>query len=131
AVPRALLRRLRREPADPAAAAALGRASGRTPAECAAWSARAQRRGGLLLAMTDAAEGRRPPGPGTTLLALVYDQVYPRVVEAPIYPLSRRPETRLLAAGAAALVLALAVAGLGLSRRARRAAGPRPPAAPG
>jgi hypothetical protein len=59
---------LRREPDDAAAAAELVRRSGRTPRELAAWSARFGRTQGLFLAMMDADEGRRPPGPGTALL---------------------------------------------------------------
>jgi hypothetical protein len=87
---------LRREPDDAAAAAELVRRSGRSPQECAAWSARTLRRVRPFLAMTDADEGRRPPGLGTTFLRLVYNGL----VMPPTYPLYRRAEQRRLAGGA-------------------------------
>ena len=86
---------LRREPDDAAAAAELVRRSGRTPAACAAWSARTRRTSGLFLAMMDADEGRRPPGVSTTLLRLAYNGL----VMPPGYLLYRRAERRRLAGG--------------------------------
>ena len=140
----AVLRVLRREPDDGAAAAELVHRGGRTPEECAAWSARARRLNSPFLAMIDADEGRRPPGVGTNLLRLIYN----RVVMAPSYPLYRRAEAqrlaggaapaspvRLLAAGAVALAataLALTLAGVVIRRRSRPPAsppGPQPPSA--
>jgi hypothetical protein len=88
---------LRREPDDAAAAAEVVRRSGRTPAECAAWSARTLRTSGLFLAMMDADEGRRPPSVGTTLLRLAYNGL----VMPPGYLVYRRAERRRLAGGTA------------------------------
>ena len=79
---------LRHEPDDAAAAAEIVRRSGRTPAECAAWSARCLRFNAPFLAMMDADEGRRPAGASTTLLRLVYN----RVIMPPAYPIYRRLE---------------------------------------
>lgn len=72
---------LRRQPDDDAAAAELVAHSGRTPAECAAWSAgfvRFRRPAGIL-AMLDADEGRRAPGWTSMLLRVSY-----AVLNAPI-----------------------------------------------
>ena len=91
----AVLEVLRREPDDAAAAAELVRRSGRTPAECAAWSARTRRASALFLAMMDADEGRRPPGLRTTLLRVAYNGL----VMPPGYLVYRRAERRRLAAG--------------------------------
>ncbi len=91
----AVLEVLRREPDDAAAAAELVRRSGRTPAECAAWSARTLRASALFLAMMDADEGRRPRGIRTTLLRLAYNGL----VMPPGYLVYRRAERRRLAAG--------------------------------
>jgi hypothetical protein len=87
---------LRREPDDATAAAELVRRSGRTPAACAAWSARTLRTAGLFLAMMDADEGRRPPGAGTTLLRWSYNGL----VMPPGYLVYRRAERRRLALAA-------------------------------
>jgi hypothetical protein len=65
-----VLQLLREEPLDERAAAELVQRSGRSAAECAAWSARFRRREGWLLTMLDADEGRRPPGRVTSLLRL-------------------------------------------------------------
>ena len=83
---------LRRHPDDGDAAAELVRRSGRTPAECAAWSARFVRRVGPFLAMMDADEGRRAPGAGTTALRLAYN----RVIMPPTYVAYRWAERRRL-----------------------------------
>jgi hypothetical protein len=106
--------RLPEWPDDAAAAAELVRHSGRTPAECAAWSARTLRLGAPFLAMMDADEGRRPPGAGTTLLKLLYNGV----VMPPTYPLYRRAERRRRAGhtpptgGGRTRAVALAAAGV-------------------
>ena len=113
---------LRREPDDGAAAAELVRRSGKTPDECAAWSARARRRHGALLATLDAAEGRRPPGAGTTLLTLLHQRAGVAATAAGY----RRAAVAVALAGTALVGLALALAGVALRRRA----GPRPPAGP-
>ena len=47
--------------------------------------------------MRDADERRRPPGPGTTALRLIYNYV----IMAPYYPIYRRLELRRLARSAA------------------------------
>jgi len=88
---------LRREPDDARAAAELVRLSGRTPAECAAWSHRYLRWNGPFLAMMDADEGRRSPGAGTTALRLIYNYL----IMAPYYPIYRRLELRRLGRSAA------------------------------
>jgi len=88
-----VLAMLLREPDDARAAAELVRRSGRTPAECDAWSRRCLRWNGPFLAMMDADEGRRAPGVGTTALRLVYNYV----IMAPYYPIYRRLELRRLA----------------------------------
>ena len=79
-----------RQYADDAAAAELVRRGGRTPAECAAWSARFVRRLGPFLALLDADEGRRAPGAGTTALRLIYNYV----IMPPTYVTYRFAERR-------------------------------------
>ena len=70
-----LLVTLRKEPDDGAAAREVVRGSGRTPEECATWSAQFLRRNAFNLALLDADEGRRPPGLSTTLLRTLYNGV--------------------------------------------------------
>jgi hypothetical protein len=84
---------LRHEPDDDAAAAELVQRSGRTPAECAAWSAQFSRRNALFSSMIEADEGRRPPGIGTTALRVFYNWV----LMPPTYPVYRFLERRRLA----------------------------------
>lgn len=84
---------LRQQPDDDEAASELVRRSGRTAAECAAWSARFCRLNGPFLAMMDADEGRRPDGLGTTALRVVYN----RIVMPPSYPIYRMRERQRLA----------------------------------
>ena len=81
---------LRQYPDDNAAADELVRRSGRTPAECDAWSARFVRLLGPFLAMMDADEGRRAPGPGTTALRFIYNHV----IMPPTYVAYRFAERR-------------------------------------
>ena len=66
---------LRRERDDGAAATELVRRSGRTQAECAAWSGRFLRLNAPFLAMMDADEGRRPAGAGTRALRFAYNRL--------------------------------------------------------
>ena len=66
------------------------RRSGRSPAECAAWSTRFVRRLGPFLAMMDADEGRRAAGAGTTALRLIYNYV----IMPPTYVVYRFAERR-------------------------------------
>jgi hypothetical protein len=84
---------LRQQPDDDEAAAELVRRSGRTPAECAAWSVKFSRQNGPFLAMMDADENRRPAGLGTTALRVVYN----RIIMPPAYPIYRLQERRRLA----------------------------------
>jgi hypothetical protein len=84
---------VRREPDDAAAAAEIVRRSGRTPEECAAWSARYLRRNAPFLAMIDADEGRRPTGASTTLLRVLYNGV----IMPPYYGVYRVMERQRLA----------------------------------
>ena len=111
---------LRRHPDDAGAAAELVRRSGRTPAECAAWSARFLRFNAPFLAMMDADEGRRAPGAGTTALRLAYN----RVIMPPAYAAYRWAERRRLRGtalprrwAAVALSLGAALLAVAVSRR--------------
>jgi hypothetical protein len=111
---------LRQEPDDGAAAVELVRRSGRTPAECAAWSARFSRRNALFSAMIDADEGRRAPGMGTTALRFVYN----RVLMPPTYPVYQFLERRRLAQGTTRPSERLPVGASGPSRRTRAIVAP-------
>ena len=81
---------LAEEPDDATAAAELVRRSGRSPAQCAAWSARFSRLNAPFLAMMDADEGRRAPGAGTSALRFAYN----RIIMPPSYFVYRRAERR-------------------------------------
>jgi hypothetical protein len=81
---------LRANPDDGEAATELVRLSGRTPAECSAWSRRFMLLNGIFLAMMDADEGRRPAGRVTTALRVIYN----RVIMPPAYAVYRLAESR-------------------------------------
>jgi hypothetical protein len=116
---------LAQEPDDDAAAAELVRRSGRSAAECAAWSAQFSRRNAPFLAMMDADEGRRAPGMSTMALRLAYN----RAIMPPTYAMYRWAERhRLGQAGgstlpprwlAAALPLGIGILAVILWRRSR------------
>lgn len=83
---------LRQHHDDDAAATEVVRRSGRTPAECSAWSTRFTQFAGPFLAMMDADEGRRAPGAVTTALRFFYNNV----IMPPTYAVYRYAERRRL-----------------------------------
>lgn len=83
---------VRAEPNDALAAARIIARSGKTARECAAFSRRFRLFMAPFLPMIDADEGRRPPGPWTTLLCWVCNSV---AAPAALVPFRRAERSRL------------------------------------
>ena len=76
---------VRSQPDDAAAAAQVVRRSGRTPEECAAWSAQFKKRWAMAFEIFDADEGRMAPGFKRWFLRAFYNKFYMPVIAEPKY----------------------------------------------